>query len=263
MANFVQENLENLTPRHYLLLANKGKHWFNAYPGKIADYRARYGDDFCMVLWRSGRRDDAYVIPFVHLKSLFVDANLVGGPKKTLRWHGEVNNGELRLLGGRGEPVGVNGLHNSFHLLAITSEPPASATSAPASPELAAITFGLERDLQRALRSNIGQLETGLEIIDGGSERPTDAGRIDITARDAHGRTVIVELKAGTAMPDALTQVLDYVATVSTEDGKRARGILLAGEFHPRVVRAASVVNEVLLLKYRFSFAFERVERGK
>ncbi|HUQ69851.1 MAG TPA: helix-turn-helix domain-containing protein, partial [Planctomycetaceae bacterium] len=42
-------------------------------------------------------------------------------------------------------------------------------------------TFGLERDLQLALRTNIGQLEAGLQIIDGGKERITEAGRIDIT----------------------------------------------------------------------------------
>src|SRR5690554_2892188 len=41
-------------------------------------------------------------------------------------------------------------------------------------------TFGLERDLQRALRLNIQQLELGLQIIDGGKERITEAGRIDI-----------------------------------------------------------------------------------
>src|SRR5437879_2456948 len=33
------------------------------------------------------------------------------------------------------------------------------------------ITFGLERDLQAALRANIHQLDHGLEIVDGGKER--------------------------------------------------------------------------------------------
>jgi hypothetical protein len=62
MANFVQENLPNLKPRHYLLLANQANHWFNVYPGVLNDYRARYGDEFCVVLWRGGNRDDAYVL---------------------------------------------------------------------------------------------------------------------------------------------------------------------------------------------------------
>lgn len=41
----------------------------------------------------------------------------------------------------------------------------------------------------------------------------TEAGRIDIMARDANGRTVVIELKAETAAPDASTQRLAYIAT--------------------------------------------------
>ena len=57
--------------------------------------------------------------------------------------------------------------------------------------------FSLERDLQDALRENIAQLEAGLQIVDGGREQVVDAGRIDITAMDAAGAIVIIELKAG------------------------------------------------------------------
>jgi hypothetical protein len=45
-------------------------------------------------------------------------------------------------------------------------------------------TFGLERDLQRALREHIDQLEPGLTIIDGQKEQAVPSGRIDITARE-------------------------------------------------------------------------------
>ena len=38
-------------------------------------------------------------------------------------------------------------------------------------------TFVLERDLQRALRSNIEQLEPGLKITDGGNEQSVPSGR--------------------------------------------------------------------------------------
>ena len=55
------------------------------------------------------------------------------------------------------------------------------------------ITFGLERDLQEALRLNIGQLEAGLSIIDEGTERSTRAGRIDITSKDVKGNIVVIE----------------------------------------------------------------------
>ena len=56
--------------------------------------------------------------------------------------------------------------------------------------------FGLERDLQKALRANIGQLETGLKIVDGGTEKNVPAGRIDITAEDPGGTTVVIEVRA-------------------------------------------------------------------
>ena len=59
--------------------------------------------------------------------------------------------------------------------------------------------FGLERDLQAALRRTIEQLEPGLEIIDDGAERSVSSGFIDITARDAGGSIVVIELKTGTA----------------------------------------------------------------
>lgn len=260
MANFIQENLPNLKPRHYLLLANQANHWFNAYPGVVNDYRARYGDDFCLVLWRSGPKDDAYVLPYSKLKNLFVDKNLVSGPKKTLRWHGQVKDGHLALMGGRGKPVSVDGCHNAFDLLNISADVPVRRVEEPALTKIAEITFGLERDLQQGLRANIQQLESGLKIVDGGNERATETGWIDITAQDAQGRTVVIELKAGTATPEALTQLLAYMAAIGTEQGKRARGILVAGDFHPRLIRAASVVENVLLLRYRFNFIFERVQ---
>jgi hypothetical protein len=71
-------------------------------------------------------------------------------------------------------------------------------------------TFGLERDLQNALRANIEQLEEGLKISDGGKEQIVPSGRIDITAEDQRGARVIIELKAGTADRDAVGQVLSY-----------------------------------------------------
>ena len=121
-------------------------------------------------------------------------------------------------------------------------------------------TFGLERDLQLALRSNVQELEPGLAIIDDGKERTTNAGRVDITARDKCGTTVVVELKAGTAAPEALTQLLAYMGVIGKQEQKPVRGILVAGDFHPRLVFAAQAVPNVQLRKYRFKFTFETVE---
>jgi len=124
--------------------------------------------------------------------------------------------------------------------------------------EAAEATFGLERDLQNALRANIGQLEEGLSIIDGGKEMTTEAGRTDIVVEDAEGTTTVIELKAGTAPPSALTQLLAYMEAVGEESS--VRGILVAEDFHERVLYAAQAVPNVQLQKYRFEFSFSLVK---
>jgi transcriptional regulator with XRE-family HTH domain len=126
--------------------------------------------------------------------------------------------------------------------------------------EASEATFGLERDLQRALRSNIQQIESGLQIIDDGKEQTTEAGRIDITAKDGNDVIVVIELKAGKAEPEALTQLLAYMGVIGKQEQKPVRGILIAGDFHPRVVFAAHAVTNVQLRRYRFAFTFEAIE---
>lgn len=101
------------------------------------------------------------------------------------------------------------------------------------------ITFGLERDLQSALRASIDQLETGLKITDDGRERVTEAGRIDITAVDVKGNIVVIELKAGAATPEVVAQILAYMGTVAEAENQPVRGILVAGDFHKRVILAS------------------------
>jgi len=122
----------------------------------------------------------------------------------------------------------------------------------------AEVTFGLERDLQAALRSNIEQLEPGLQVSDGGKERLCDAGRIDITARDSAGTTVIIELKAGVARPDALTQLLAYMGVVAAEQQGPVRGMLIAEDFDQKVLFGSRAVPTIQLWRYRFKFTFEK-----
>jgi len=122
--------------------------------------------------------------------------------------------------------------------------------------EAETITFKLERDLQIALRRNIEQLESGLNIVDGGTERTIEGGRIDITAEDGDKRLVVIELKAGIARPESIAQTLAYMASVEQEDQRPVRGILVAADFHPRVVLAARAVPSLRLKEYSFSFSF-------
>jgi hypothetical protein len=122
------------------------------------------------------------------------------------------------------------------------------------------VTFGLERDMQAALRANIAQLESGLQIIDGGKEQVTEAGRIDITACDDKGQIVVIELKAGDAPQTVITQILAYMTAVTEKDNKPVRGILVAGDFDKRIVLAARAIPNISLKKYSFQFTFESVK---
>ena len=122
------------------------------------------------------------------------------------------------------------------------------------------ITFGLERDLQTALRSNIEQLEPGLSIVDEGVERSTRAGRIDITSKDSQGNTVVIELKAGRASSDVIAQVLSYMSAVAESENNPVRGMIVAGDFNERVILAAKAVPNLSLVKYSFQFSFKRIE---
>lgn len=118
-------------------------------------------------------------------------------------------------------------------------------------------TFSMERDLQAALRASISQLEPGLTVIDGGTERTVASGRIDILARDAAGCVVVIELKAVKAPRDAVAQVLAYMGDLQDEAAGRIRGMLIAPDFDAKAVAAARVVPGLKLVRYSFSFTFK------
>ena len=115
---------------------------------------------------------------------------------------------------------------------------------------------GLERDLQKALRREIEQLEPGLTIIDEGVERYVPSGYIDITARDRNGNTVVIELKAGTADRAAVGQILSYMGDVAEEDSSAVRGLLVAHDFDAKSKAAARMVPNLGLRSYAVRFAF-------
>ena len=118
------------------------------------------------------------------------------------------------------------------------------------------LTFSLEKDLQSALRLNIETIELGLKIVDGGNERNTKAGRIDITAQDQNGQKVIIELKAIEARPSVIAQTLAYMEAVSEEDKSDVRGIIIASGFSERVLLASRQIKNLKLIEYKFQFNF-------
>lgn len=118
--------------------------------------------------------------------------------------------------------------------------------------------FEVERHLQDELRHEITQLETGLEIIDGGAERSVDSGYIDITAKDTDGKLVVIELKRGRAKRDSIGQLLGYMGDLKIEEPEtEVRGILVAADFDQSCVSAQAVVHGLSLKRYSFSFQFE------
>ncbi|AUD59542.1 hypothetical protein AYJ58_08590 [Shewanella sp. Pdp11] len=122
-------------------------------------------------------------------------------------------------------------------------------------------SISLEKDMQAALRLNIEQLEQGLKIIDEGKERSVESGFIDITARDANGKTVVIELKTGVAGQRAIAQILSYMGDILiSEDDVDSRGILVAGDFDDKAIAASRVVPNLTLKKYKVEFSFVTAE---
>lgn len=117
------------------------------------------------------------------------------------------------------------------------------------------LKFGLERDMQTALRANIDQLDPTLSIVDGGKERHVEAGFIDILAQDRDGSLVVIELKSGAAPDGAVTQVLAYIGSLQAEKTQQVRGILVAREF-PKKVRFAAHAAGIQLVQYGYNFTF-------
>lgn len=127
------------------------------------------------------------------------------------------------------------------------------------------VNFEIERSLQNALRANIEQLESKLKVTDGGKEQVVqysgktgaiETGRIDISAVDKNGTVVVIELKLDRAGRRAIGQILGYMG-VLRRNNKKVRGILVARDFSPKAVAAASVVEGLELRKYRFNLSFE------
>lgn len=88
---------------------------------------------------------------------------------------------------------------------------------------------GSEAQMQRVLAARPELIEPGLTVLK--RELLVDSGGIDLYARDAQGRYVVVELKRGRATQDAVSQLTRYVRSVQRslpEGHAPVRGILAA-----------------------------------
>ena len=119
-------------------------------------------------------------------------------------------------------------------------------------------TFGLERDMQDAIRASITQLEPDLEIIDNGLERKVKSGFIDILAKDSNGAFVVIELKAGKATDSVIAQILGYMGDIAQAENQPVRGIIVAGDFNQRVRSASKAIPNLDLNSYSYTFDFKK-----
>jgi RecB family endonuclease NucS len=108
-----------------------------------------------------------------------------------------------------------------------------------------------EKELKSLLRRQLECVEPGLVEADGGRERAVATGKIDITALDANGHYVVIELKVGPCPHGALEQVLAYSTDLEAETGQPCRAVLVASDFSDRLRSAAKRARDVHLVVYQ------------
>ena len=122
----------------------------------------------------------------------------------------------------------------------------------------------LERDMQMALRADIGLLEPGLEIIDNGAERSVESGAIPITARDPSGAIVVIDLRGASVGRRAVAQVLSFMGDIAAEEPEaNVRGILVGSGFEKNARAAARMAPSLSLLTYGLTFRFSPVAESR
>ncbi len=113
MPSRIARDRAELRRRHYIRQATAFNHWFDFTASRVAQFTARYGDNFCLVINGSNSIDDTYIIPFSRAKTTFSpDALDYRG-----RWIGTVIDNILQLTPS-GNSMNVSGFHNAFELLA-------------------------------------------------------------------------------------------------------------------------------------------------
>ena len=142
--------------------------------------------------------------------------------------HAAVRDGRLRVRSVRSSPDETLDIHfetvEQLSAMAVSGRRELSVT-------------GSEADLRNALLDRPALIESGFEPL--ATERPTDAGPIDLFGRDSEEQPVVVELKRRRVGPSAASQLQRYVAAIERENGDNAtvRGILVAPSVTDRARR--------------------------
>ena len=101
---------------------------------------------------------------------------------------------------------------------------------------------GRELELHALLERSPELIEAGLEILE--RERSTDVGPVDFLAKDAQGRSVLVEVKRVKAVVAAVEQVVRYREHIEKDAAYAgARALVVAPEFAPQARKLAERRN--------------------
>lgn len=110
--------------------------------------------------------------------------------------------------------------------------------------------------MHAAVRQQLANIEPGMTEADDGKETMVSTGYIDIVARDASNKLVVIELKAGKCPAGAMEQALGYAEALADERKEDVRVLLIASEFPDRIKAASRRTRDLKLLKYQFSLRF-------
>lgn len=121
--------------------------------------------------------------------------------------------------------------------------------------ELIEASIHFERDVEDHLIRNLAGIEPGLTFVS--RQEVIDVGRVDILAKDATGRRVVIELKAGEAKDSSIGQIARYLGWYRKADGVSPRGMLIAAEFGEAIRYAASAIPDLQLVSFKVQFAFK------
>ena len=75
---------------------------------------------------------------------------------------------------------------------------------------------GLEKDFEQWIANDVTLIGEGLTIV--GRQISIDKGRLDLLAIDSQDRWVVIEIKPGMLVPDALTQAFGYASSIARLD---------------------------------------------
>lgn len=117
MSSYISDNRILLGKRHYIRRTAGADYWFDFTVGKMRKYQEEFGDNFCVVLYASDTKDDAYIIPYKELKPVFLD-NLID---KRGRWTGTIRENVLGIYKhpSPGRFVAISAYYNALELLDI------------------------------------------------------------------------------------------------------------------------------------------------